>query len=110
MSTPADEAQQRLYAPHILFNATLVNNIKFISSCFAGAVAGILGLENSLGFLLFVVSTLFTSACLFVVNFKGQPKKYAPGGISDLLNPGQENVSSFILVWTLFYGIVHVYD
>lgn len=101
-STP-DQQAQLLFPPNVQYNASRVYSIKFISSCFAGAVAGILGLENSLGFALFALATLLTSACLYV-KCKGRPAKYIPGGWWELVNPGQENIFSFILVWTLFYG------
>jgi hypothetical protein len=26
------------------------------------------------------------------------------GGLRELVNPGQDNIFTFILVWTLFYG------
>ncbi|KAH9971235.1 hypothetical protein BGW80DRAFT_1460744 [Lactifluus volemus] len=111
MSAPAqDDQQQRLFGPHVLFNNNSIYNVKFISSCFTGAVAGILGLENSLGFILFILTTLSTSLYLHFFNLKGNPKKYVQGGFIEVINPGQENTFSFILVWTLFYGIVHVYD
>ncbi|ETW83545.1 hypothetical protein HETIRDRAFT_102262 [Heterobasidion irregulare TC 32-1] len=110
MSTAADATAQRIYGPHLVHNMTVINNIKFISSCFAGAVAGVLGLENWLGFALFLVSTLFSSVCMYGVNFKTYPNRYMHGGLLAAFNPGQENVFSFILMWTLFYGIVHVYD
>lgn len=35
---------------------------------------------------------------------KGKPAKYVHGGVLEMLNPGQENLSSFLLAWTLFYG------
>jgi len=105
----ADQQAQLLFPPNVQYNASRVYSIKFLSSCFAGAVAGVLGLENTLGFALFILATLLTSACLYV-KCKGRPAKYIPGGWWELVNPGQENISSFILVWTLFYGIVHVYD
>jgi ER membrane protein complex subunit 6 len=109
MSAPYDVALQRIYAPHLQYNIDLVNNIKFVSSCCAGAVAGILGLENWLGFALFLISTLFSFACLYFINFKSQPKRYTQWSLLELLNPGQENVFSFILAWTLLYGAcIHV--
>ncbi|KAH9959869.1 hypothetical protein BC827DRAFT_444588 [Russula dissimulans] len=99
-----DDQQQRLYPPHVLFNNNSIYNVKFISSCFTGAVAGILGLENSLGFLFFILTTLFTSFILHFFNLKTNSKKYFQGGFLEAVNPGQENTFSFILVWTLFYG------
>lgn len=103
MSTDSNDAAQLLYPPNVQFNASKVYSIKFLSSCFAGAAAGTLGLETWLGFGLFVFSTLLTFGCLYV-KCKAKPAKYAPGGLWDLFNPGQENMFSFLLVWTLFYG------
>ncbi|KAI0071836.1 hypothetical protein K474DRAFT_1629950, partial [Panus rudis PR-1116 ss-1] len=106
-TTAADNAAAQLrYPPNVQYNASKLYTVKFLSSCFAGAVAGILGLENWRGFALFLLSVLFTSACLYI-KAKGRPAKYFPGGLWELVNPGQENIFSFILVWTLFYGIVH---
>jgi hypothetical protein len=99
-----NDQQQRLFAPHVLFNNNTIYNVKFISSCFIGAVAGILGLENWLGFIFFIFTTLFTALILYFFNLKTNPKKFFQGGLLEAVNPGQENTFSFILVWTLFYG------
>jgi hypothetical protein len=103
MSTATDTATQLIYPPNVLHNGSLTT-VKFLSSCFAGAVAGILGLENWLGFALFVASTILTSVCIYVVNCHGKPAKYMAGGLAELVNPGQDNAFTFVLVWTLFYG------
>jgi hypothetical protein len=60
-------------------------------------------LENFRGFALFVFATLLSSALLWS-RCKGLPKNHLPGGWIELVNPGQENLSSFLLAWTLFYG------
>ncbi|KAI0751162.1 Rab5-interacting protein-domain-containing protein [Daedaleopsis nitida] len=101
-STP-EAAAQLLFPPNVQYNNSRLYTVKFLSSCFAGAVAGVLGLENTLGFALFIFSTLLTSSCLYL-KCKGRPSKYVPGGWWELVNPGQENIFSFVLVWTLFYG------
>lgn len=103
MASTKDESVRLIYAPNVVHNSSL-NSVKFLSSCFMGAVAGILGLENWQGFALFIVSTLFTAACIYVVNCKGRPAKYIAGGVKELANPGQDNIFSFVLVWTLFFG------
>jgi len=96
-------AAQLIYPPNVQHNSSLTT-VKFISSCFAGAVAGILGLENWLGFTLFLASTLLASLSIYIVNCHGKPSKYMEGGWSELINPGQDNIFSFVLAWTLFYG------
>ncbi|KAH7912944.1 hypothetical protein BJ138DRAFT_1147121 [Hygrophoropsis aurantiaca] len=109
MATTSESAAQLVYAPNVLHNQAL-NSVKFLSSCFAGAAAGILGLENWLGFALLMATVLSTSFVVYAINCKGTPAKYLHGGLNELVNPGQDNIFTFILVWTLFYGIVHVYD
>jgi len=100
----SDPAAQLVFAPNVLHNQSLTS-VKFLSSCFAGAVAGILGLENWHGFALFAASVLSTSFVIYAINCKGNPAKYLSGGLRELVNPGQDNMFTFILVWTLFYGV-----
>ncbi|KAG6331322.1 hypothetical protein ID866_7771 [Astraeus odoratus] len=104
MASTADSAAQLHYAPNVAHNQCLTS-VKFISACFAGAIAGILGLENWHGFALLAVSVLLTSFVIYAVNCKGKPARYLSGGIGELVNPGQDNIFTFILVWTLFYGM-----
>jgi hypothetical protein len=105
MATVEDgsSATQRLHPPNIIHNQALYN-VRFINACFAGAVAGIVGLEKWMGFLFFALSTLLGASIIYLVNCKRNPRKYLPGGYWELINPGQENLFSFILVWTLAYG------
>src|SRR5258707_3443402 len=104
MATPTDDrASQLIFMPNVIENSSIANT-KFYSACFAGAAAGILGLENWTGFVLFFVSTLFTSALIYAVNCKGRPGKYFQGGLMELMNPGQDTAFTFGLVWTLVYG------
>jgi len=106
-STTQDKATQPLYPPHVVQNVTTLFNIKYLSSCFAGAVVGVLGLENWVGFALFALTTLITSVLLYTIKCRATPHKYVYGGLLPLINPGTDNIFSFILVWTLFYGIHH---
>ncbi|KAJ3719205.1 hypothetical protein C8R42DRAFT_722890 [Lentinula raphanica] len=116
-------AQQLLYPPNIQHNTLTLTSIKFLSAVFAGATAGILGLTNLAGFGLFALAMLWSAGCVYVVCCKGKLEKYMPGavtakaingsgwsGVMELVNPGSDNAFTFVLVWTLFYGIVHVYD
>ncbi|KAG6812145.1 hypothetical protein H0H92_004144 [Tricholoma furcatifolium] len=103
MSTTAEAAAQLIYPANVQANSSLTT-VKFLSACFAGAAAGILGLENWHGFALFLLSTLLTSGCIYTINCRGRPAKYLQGGLTELVNPGQDNIFTFVLVWTLFYG------
>ncbi|KAJ3006096.1 hypothetical protein NUW54_g4062 [Trametes sanguinea] len=87
-----EAAAQLLFPPNVQYNNARLYTVKFLSSCFAGAVAGVLGLENTLGFALFIFSTLFTAACLYV-KCKGRPAKFVPGGWWELVNPGRRTSS-----------------
>ncbi|KAI0030286.1 hypothetical protein K488DRAFT_54572 [Vararia minispora EC-137] len=100
----SNDASQRLYALHVQNNALALANVKFVSSSLAGAVAGVLGFENAAGFALFAAATIFTTAVLCAANYKGKPGKFVQGGVWEIANPGQENLATFILAWTLFYG------
>ncbi|TRM67441.1 hypothetical protein BD626DRAFT_564377 [Schizophyllum amplum] len=104
-----DAAVQLIYPPNVQVNST-IHTVKFTTASLAGAVAGILGLQHIKGFALFGASTLLTAFCLFALNCRGSPARYVPGGLPALVNPGKDNAFTFVLLWTLFYGIVHVYD
>lgn len=99
----SETAAQLIYAPNVQANASLTT-VKFYSACFSGAVAGILGLQNWLGFALFFASILFTTVCISFINCRGSPSKFVHGGMSDLVNPGTDNAAAFLLLWTLFFG------
>lgn len=121
MSAEAQQSAQLLYAPHVQHNTITFTSIKFISSAFAGAVAGILGLTNLAGFGLFALATLWAALCIYIICCRGKPGRYlasaavttgtgagngSGGGskLMELLNPGSDNAFTFVLVWTLFYG------
>jgi len=97
-----------IYGPHLQTNLSTVFSVKFFVSVFAGATAGVLGLTNLAGFLLFALSTLFSAALVVLLKCGGSPAKYVGDGSSGflhLLSPGMDNIFGFILTWTLFYGM-----
>lgn len=104
MSTD-DARLQLLYQPHITHNSASLSTLKWLCTSFAGSVAGVLGLENYAGFALFALSIVLTSVAVWGVQCKGRGvDRYVQGGWWEVVNPGQENIASFILFWTLFYG------
>jgi hypothetical protein len=72
-----------------------------------GVAAGTLGLESYPGFAFYLIGTLLVSALIFFLRAEARPKSffYRPLGdlwAGDLIS----GLSSFVLTWTLFYGLV----
>jgi hypothetical protein len=73
----------------------------------SGAAAGILGLSSQYGFL-FYLGTSAISSLVLLIKMKFDPFKYFTS--TGFLNGILGNLSSFVLFWVLFYGIVYVYE
>lgn len=103
-----DQKAAQIYGPHLQTNLSTIFSIKFFVSIFAGATAGVLGLTNLAGFLLFAISAIISAALVALIKCGGSPAKFVGDGTSGILNllsPGMDNVFGFILSWTLFYGM-----
>ncbi|GAA6029406.1 hypothetical protein NBRC10512_008031 [Rhodotorula toruloides] len=79
------------------------------TACIAGSVAGILGLTNLHGFVLFFITSFGVGALYSAVNCGMKPSRYFPKASEPLLSGTLGNCFSFILFWTLFYSLVHIY-
>ncbi|KAF2452679.1 Rab5-interacting protein-domain-containing protein [Lineolata rhizophorae] len=85
---------------------TLLNTRNMTASLF-GVAAGTLGLESYPGFLFYAVLSVLVSALVHFVAADGRPERYfyRPGRelwAGEVLGP----LSSYVLTWTLFYGLV----
>ena len=91
-------------------NIQKMESIKSFMGIVNGCCAGILGLTNSVGIVFFVVCHLVVSACLWV-RIGGDLDKYSKGvGVVGFLMGGLQNCfMSFMLFWTLFYGLVYLF-
>jgi hypothetical protein len=68
-----------------------------------GAAAGVIGLEGLQGILFYLLASLYLSAILYLF----QTTYYS---ITSILTDGLASATqSYVLFWTLFYGIVHIY-
>ncbi|KAF2750582.1 hypothetical protein M011DRAFT_416628 [Sporormia fimetaria CBS 119925] len=88
-------------------NSQVVSNIRNLTASLFGVAAGTLGLESYPGFAFYLIGTLIVSALIFLVRAEGKPSEYFHRPLGDLW--GGEVVgglSSFVLTWTLFYGLV----
>jgi hypothetical protein len=66
-----------------------------------------LGLESYPGFAFYLVGTLLVSALVFALRADSRPKSFFYKPFGDLWT-GElvSGLSSFVLTWTLFYGLV----
>jgi len=88
-------------------NTQVVSNIRQLTASLFGVAAGTLGLESYPGFLFYFLGTLLVSILIFAVRAEGKPSAYFYRPLGDLW--GGEvfgGLSSFVLTWTLFYGLV----
>eukprot|EP01091_Cochliopodium_minus_P005018 TRINITY_DN14957_c0_g1_i1.p1 TRINITY_DN14957_c0_g1~~TRINITY_DN14957_c0_g1_i1.p1 ORF type:complete len:117 (+),score=9.74 TRINITY_DN14957_c0_g1_i1:3-353(+) len=79
---------------------------RMILSIFSGAAIGIFGFTNLIGFgFFFILSILFSFITMSIHNLKDSfESKY------DVFTQGLFNsLFSYILFWTLFFNLVHVY-
>lgn len=75
-----------------------------------GCIAGVLGLTGVQGFALLVALYVLTSAALLVVKLRFNVKAYFNTNVIGFLFHGLfGQFLSFILFWTLAYGLVHIY-
>ena len=93
---------------NVMHNTKSLNFSRTSLSVLSGVVAGILGLTSIYGFLFYIV----TSGLLGLYYLLSEARSEA----THFLNKQQlvtgfvaENLFTYILVWTLVYGCVHVY-
>lgn len=92
------------------------NNIRKMESIRAfmgivnGCCAGILGLTNLKGIMFFVGMHLVVSVCL-LMRIGGNLEKFRKGiGMAGFMMEGlQSSFMSYMLFWTLFYGLVYLF-
>lgn len=69
--------------------------------------AGILGFESYTGFLFYLLGTLFVSTLIYFFLAEGRPSRYFQSQVSGLWGADVfGGLSSFVLTWTLLYGLV----
>ena len=105
----ADIDFSEVYAmERIGYNARILNYCRVFVAIIAGCAAGIMGITGLSGFAVFLISTLLLSVGLYLkVGCEPKPFFKKP---EDLWFEGITSASmSYILFWTLFYDIVHIY-
>jgi len=84
-----------------------ISNIRSLTASLFGAAAGTLGLESYPGFLFYLVGSLLVSGLIMFLRADGKPARYFHSPIGDLwIGDLFNSAMSFVLTWTLFYGIL----
>ncbi|WFD17041.1 hypothetical protein MARU1_003088 [Malassezia arunalokei] len=125
----------------VAHNISQAYGFRSLTLSIAGAIAGVLGLQNLWGFGFFLASVAFVNVMLIAVNTSYKPEQYfvivpppvlttalerlVPSKAEQLRKPqslirravflgqwilfqgAQENILSFMLWWTLWFGLVH---
>ena len=89
------------------FAMQVISQIRSLTASLFGIAAGILGLESYPGFLFYLLGTLVVSVLIWGVLAHGKPESFFESQLSGLW--GKDvfgGLSSFVLTWTLFYGLV----
>lgn len=82
--------------------------IRSTLSLFLGGVAGVLGLINLSGLIFFLVLGPLLPLLLITLKTRSlNYKAYFQGGLSEIIIPTSDNLFSYILAWTMAYGLVH---
>ncbi len=91
-------------------NTQKMDSIKSFMGIVTGCCAGILGLTNMRGIAFFVVMHFVVSGCL-LGRIGGDLEKYRKGvtKINFVMEGLQSSFMSYMLFWTLFYGLVYLF-
>lgn len=88
-------------------NARTVSNIRSLTASLFGVAAGTLGLESYPGFLFYLIGTGLVLVLILALRVNGKQDAYFYKPVSDLwIGDMFGGLMSFVLTWTLFYGIV----
>ena len=90
------------------YNGRILNFCRVYVAIISGCAAGILGITGLAGFLVFFLSTFLLSVGLYLkVSCEPKPFFKRP---DDIWTDGiTQALMSYVLFWTLFYDIVHIY-
>jgi ER membrane protein complex subunit 6 len=84
-----------------------ISNIRSLTASLFGVAAGTLGLESYPGFVFYLVGSLLVSILISLLRADGKPQAYFQSPLGDLwVGDVFSSLMSFVLTWTLFYGIV----
>jgi len=100
-----------LYPENVAFNSKQLYYIRSTVASISGAIAGVLGLTNLTGFAFYFLTSAVVGLVIVIANGKREPSLYFKNGAWEAATAGLgDNALGYILWWTLFYGVVHIYE
>ncbi|KAI8927219.1 Rab5-interacting protein-domain-containing protein, partial [Entophlyctis helioformis] len=90
-------------------NFRVMDHARSSLALFAGAAAGILGLHSLAGFAFYLAASLAMSAVWWAA-MRCAPARFLPSPSLVWTAGVFDGLSSYVLFWTLAYGLVHVYE
>jgi len=83
-----------------------VSNMRALTASLFGVAAGTLGLESFPGFIFYFIGTAVVSGLIFTLKANSQAEAYFFQPFGDLwFGDMFGGLMSFVLTWTLFYGL-----
>ncbi|KAI9595715.1 Rab5-interacting protein-domain-containing protein [Syncephalis fuscata] len=110
MSSTTASDESRYVLAYVTQNQRVITYCRSGFSAVSGSAAGILGLTGLYGFYFYVVTTIIMSGLLWSLKTAGQPLRYFRSTSEVVWDGVMGGLFSYVLFWTLLYGIVHVYD
>ncbi|KAI9845803.1 MAG: hypothetical protein M1837_004483 [Sclerophora amabilis] len=84
-----------------------LSNIRNLTASLFGIAAGVLGLESYPGFIFYLLGTMLVSALIWAYLAERRPPRYFASPMMDVwVKDVLGGLSSFVLTWTLFFGLV----
>eukprot|EP00499_Haloplacidia_sp_CaronLabIsolate_P013957 CAMPEP_0196769986 /NCGR_PEP_ID=MMETSP1104-20130614/859_1 /TAXON_ID=33652 /ORGANISM="Cafeteria sp., Strain Caron Lab Isolate" /LENGTH=113 /DNA_ID=CAMNT_0042140089 /DNA_START=1 /DNA_END=342 /DNA_ORIENTATION=+ len=106
---PSATAPRVLSTKNLQDNGLTLNRIQSTMAIVSGCIAGILGLTNWAGFVCFGALHVVANLMVFAL-LGGDLAQHFPTTVRGFLTSGiGGQAASFILFWTLFYALVHLY-
>ena len=92
-------------------NAMAIGDMRQFLAIVSGAMAGVLGITSWHGLVFFVVMHCSVGAAMLLVSMGNDLKKYTgkDSKLSFITDGAQATSLSFMLFWTLFYGLVYLF-
>ncbi|EFP87182.1 uncharacterized protein PGTG_13401 [Puccinia graminis f. sp. tritici CRL 75-36-700-3] len=116
------------FKENVIWNDRAIDSIRSTCSCLSGSLSGIIGLTNFSGLGFYLASFTLVNLTILLVNYlrllAGYSSILPVKNHSVAKNLSQnlkfssafwgagliDNSFGFILWWTLFYGLIHIYD